>query len=281
MSALAELRIEVSDDGEQPAARSGRSASPEPSLLQGAGSARPGRTLPVAPRWNVLAEELVSYPPAHRRIFLDRESFEAERWARRLTGAAAGATVGSYGELWLEGERCRLRERVAAGLASGGYGPSLAAGSCRSTVPADPDRPSGSSLVPDHRHGVRPPTAPLARRAHDAPAAAPRRLPTAGAAAAEPRGLRRLLPGVATLAVLVGLWFGVGSLASVHRPVLAVVPGSVKVRGGYEYVARPGDTLWSIAAALQPGGDPRPIVARLEAEIGGGPLLPGDRLFLP
>jgi len=55
----------------------------------------------------------------------------------------------------------------------------------------------------------------------------------------------------------------------------------VKVPGGYRYVARPGDTLWSIASKLEPGGDPRPLVAELEQQLHGAELIPGDPLKLP
>jgi Tfp pilus assembly protein FimV len=63
--------------------------------------------------------------------------------------------------------------------------------------------------------------------------------------------------------------------------VLTVPTAAVKVHGGYLYIARPGDTLWSIASALEPGGDPRPLVAQLEQQLRGGELVVGDRLILP
>jgi len=47
------------------------------------------------------------------------------------------------------------------------------------------------------------------------------------------------------------------------------------------YVARPGDTIWSVAVRYGGGGDPRPLVDQLEAEIGGGVLQPGQQLVLP
>jgi hypothetical protein len=47
------------------------------------------------------------------------------------------------------------------------------------------------------------------------------------------------------------------------------------------YVAAPGDTVWSIAVRFARGGDPRPLVDRLEAEIGGRMLQPGQRLTVP
>jgi hypothetical protein len=95
------------------------------------------------------------------------------------------------------------------------------------------------------------------------------------------RGLRRLVPGAATLAVLVGAWFGAGALSSLQHPTLRVPAGAVKISGGYRYVARPGDTLWSIASKLEPGADPRILVADLEQQLHGAPLVAGDQLKLP
>jgi hypothetical protein len=61
------------------------------------------------------------------------------------------------------------------------------------------------------------------------------------------------------------------------------VPGGSQSPGscGQVYVAKPGDTIWSIAVAHSRGGDPRPLVAKLESQIGGGVLQPGERLVLP
>ena len=47
------------------------------------------------------------------------------------------------------------------------------------------------------------------------------------------------------------------------------------------HVVRPGDTLWSIARALQPSGDVRPLVDALAAQRDGRPLQPGERIALP
>lgn len=70
-------------------------------------------------------------------------------------------------------------------------------------------------------------------------------------------------------------------LSSIHSPALVVLPGSVRVPGGYEYVVRPGDTLWSIASRLEPGGDPRALVAELGSQTHGATLMPGTVLHLP
>ena len=96
-----------------------------------------------------------------------------------------------------------------------------------------------------------------------------------------PRGWQRLLPGTATVAVVVALWAGAGALSSLHHQAMAVPPAAVKVHGGYLYVVRRGDTLWSIASQMQPGGDPRPLVAELQRQLHGGELVPGDELKLP
>jgi hypothetical protein len=93
--------------------------------------------------------------------------------------------------------------------------------------------------------------------------------------------LRRLLPGAATLVVLASVWVGTGALAGLHRPAFSAPASAVKVPGGYLYVARPGDTLWSIASGLEPGGDPRPLVAQLEQQLHGAQLVAGDELKLP
>jgi hypothetical protein len=47
------------------------------------------------------------------------------------------------------------------------------------------------------------------------------------------------------------------------------------------YVARPGDTLWAVATRFSRGGDPRALVAGLEAQVGGAVLQPGERLAVP
>jgi hypothetical protein len=82
----------------------------------------------------------------------------------------------------------------------------------------------------------------------------------------------------ASLVALALPWGGAGGhpLAT-PGPVLAgaaVTPGS-------DYVVQPGDTMWSIARHLDPGGDPRVIVADLESQVGSDALQPGEHIHLP
>ena len=65
--------------------------------------------------------------------------------------------------------------------------------------------------------------------------------------------------------------FGGGPLTASERPG---APASV-------YVVQPGDTFWEIASRIDPGGDPRPLVARLVAAHGSVVLVPGERLAVP
>ena len=46
-------------------------------------------------------------------------------------------------------------------------------------------------------------------------------------------------------------------------------------------VVQPGDTLWSIAAALVGDDDPRPLVDVLQVAHGGADLHPGDVIIIP
>jgi nucleoid-associated protein YgaU len=90
---------------------------------------------------------------------------------------------------------------------------------------------------------------------------------------------RRVAAGFALLAAV---GFGVAALAAVGgdgpprptderpEPVASVA-----------YVARPGDTLWSIAREIQPQGDVRPLVDELAALRHGAPLAPGDVVAWP
>lgn len=54
-------------------------------------------------------------------------------------------------------------------------------------------------------------------------------------------------------------------------------PGS----GESVYIVRPGDSLWSIAAGLAPGEDPRPLVDALARRNGGTGIEAGQRLVVP
>jgi hypothetical protein len=82
----------------------------------------------------------------------------------------------------------------------------------------------------------------------------------------------------AAAAVLGG---GSGSAgAGASAVVLGRHGGQDLVEGG-RYLVQPGDTLWTIARALQPRGDVSGLVHRLERLNGGAPLAIGQQLQLP
>ena len=82
---------------------------------------------------------------------------------------------------------------------------------------------------------------------------------------------------VLILAQLIQAGIGGGPLTTTG----AAAGSGVIPAGATEYVVRPGDTLWSIAAALAPGRDERPIVDALAHQLGTSTLYPGEQITLP
>jgi hypothetical protein len=72
-------------------------------------------------------------------------------------------------------------------------------------------------------------------------------------------------------------------VSSSGDPSPATASGSSPPVAGEVYVVQPGDTLWTVAAAVAPDRDPRPVVDRLRQANhldGGGALDVGDRLVI-
>ena len=85
------------------------------------------------------------------------------------------------------------------------------------------------------------------------------------------------IAAVLIVAQLIQAGIGGGPLATT-----GAAAGSGAIRAGAtEYVVRPGDTLWSIAAALAPGRDERPLVDQLAHQLGAASLYPGEQITLP
>ena len=115
------------------------------------------------------------------------------------------------------------------------------------------------------------------------------RVPTSSPCAAAPRARvvaarirrRRLVLGAAVVGMLVALalpWGGAGGhTLATPGPVLA----GATVTHHADYIVQPGDTMWSIAQRLDPGADPRVVVAQLQAQVGSDTLQAGERLRLP
>lgn len=105
---------------------------------------------------------------------------------------------------------------------------------------------------------------------------------------------RRMVVFVVLMAVTLAVLAGMGALGSATRIVLAeraaapsadvdtptTLRGQPLVAGG-TYIAQRGDTLWTIARALQPAGDLTEVLRRLIRLNGGSSLAVGQRVLLP
>ncbi len=95
---------------------------------------------------------------------------------------------------------------------------------------------------------------------------------------------RRLVCAVAVVALglgVVGVTAQAGEALGGGTPAASERDPAVsasRVDGGLQVVVRSGDSLWSIAARLAPGEDPRPVVDALSKSRGGAPLVPGERI---
>src|SRR5207248_2498734 len=84
---------------------------------------------------------------------------------------------------------------------------------------------------------------------------------------------------VMMLAIVPAVRAGMGALGgSPLTPAGAPAAPALQPVASNVVVVQSGDTLWSIARRLQPTGDVRPLVDRLAAAHGHGPLQPGERL---
>jgi len=113
-----------------------------------------------------------------------------------------------------------------------------------------------------------------------------RLLPTSPAGRRQPSAaaLRRWAASALVAFASLGLLLGVGSLADAEQgaavPTRAASAAAAALDVAAVHVVQPGDTLWTLARRVQPEGDVRPLVARLRARHGSGPLVPGERLLL-
>ncbi len=127
---------------------------------------------------------------------------------------------------------------------------------------------------PDGDAGARPAWWSPTPEGDGAWAAGPRRRRASGAV----RRRRLVLGAVAAALVLLALPLHVTAGAPVAG---AARPAALGGHGPVTYVVRPGDTLWSIAERVDPSADPRPLVARLAAQVGSDAIVPGEQLRVP
>lgn len=104
-----------------------------------------------------------------------------------------------------------------------------------------------------------------------------------------PEVIRRRRLGAATLLLGLGLFMMLGTLAvqgalgrTGSGPLTAAGAGpALRLASDQVWVVQPGDTVWSIAQAVEPGSDVRPLVDRIDAQLKGKPLYPGERILVP
>jgi hypothetical protein len=96
--------------------------------------------------------------------------------------------------------------------------------------------------------------------------------------------LRRAVAVGALAVVVVCSWIVIRTaLGSIGGGPLATTgaPGGGRPAAVRVWTVRPGDTLWSIAEAVDPGGDVRPLVDRLADETRGTAIYPGETIGVP
>jgi hypothetical protein len=86
---------------------------------------------------------------------------------------------------------------------------------------------------------------------------------------------------VATAAVIVAAFVGLGGDAAANGPLQPASDQSAIVDTIEIYIVQPGDTLWSIATGVSvEGEDVRPIVDHLKSVAGGSALDVGQRIVI-
>jgi hypothetical protein len=71
-----------------------------------------------------------------------------------------------------------------------------------------------------------------------------------------------------------------GSQASEPMQTISATKPIAPVEGDVYWTVRPGDTLWSIAQAVHPKGDIRPMLKRLDDRYGSTPLVAGQNILV-
>ena len=95
---------------------------------------------------------------------------------------------------------------------------------------------------------------------------------------------RRAVAVIVLATLLLGCWLGLqAALGRIGGSPLATAgaPGGLQPAASRTWIVRPGDTLWSIALAVDPNGDVRPLVDQLAAEVGTTALYPGESIAIP
>jgi len=141
-----------------------------------------------------------------------------------------------------------------------------------------PAAPTAAPASPGRRSA-----APRPERRAAGPDAADRaRLGVRAVPARAERARLRLTRRARRLAVVMALASGV-AVGSWLGPLIAGGGTDLRLAGESSVVVQPGDTLWSIASAVDGGGDVRTVIDAIQALNGlhGTELVPGQTIVLP
>ena len=131
-------------------------------------------------------------------------------------------------------------------------------------IPAYAPAPEPGAAVQPHSH-------PVVRRAAHRPSPAVLRR-------------RRVVAVIVLATLLLGCWLGLqAALGRIGGGPLVTTgaPGGLLPATSRVWIVRPGDSLWSIAQAVDPRGDVRPLVDRLAGELKTTSLYPGETVAIP
>jgi LysM repeat protein len=93
---------------------------------------------------------------------------------------------------------------------------------------------------------------------------------------------RRLLAVVVAIGVLVALALPLRSLGAMTTSGVVTPAGAPAGLGdGMPYVVQSGDTLASIAKAINPNANQVKLISQMRAEVGSSVVVPGEHLILP
>lgn len=144
-----------------------------------------------------------------------------------------------------------------------------------------PGRPAGSPRRPGAKPGhlrLVGEGPPVLRAARTEATVVPLGQPAGAPHKVSVRALRNVALGLVALGLVVAL--ALPLQATGGRVAPSAHPAAV-LAAGQRYTVHPGDSLWSIATRMDPGGNTAAVVAQLARQLGSTTVVPGEHIQLP